>query len=313
VITVISPLVIAAVYASFVVVSIAKGFAAPASQSLIANLVPREQFSRVLGMGSSSAQLATISGPAIGGLLYVFGVWAPFLFATVLFFTACVSTLMIRKAARGRPREPVKLSDAFAGLVFMRQRPIILGAISLDLFAVLFGGVTALLPVIARDVLHVGPFGLGMLRSMPAVGAMMLAMFLAYAPIRHRAGLKLFTATTVFGLATIALGLSTSLYLSLALLWLLGASDIFSVVIRHTLVQSDTPDHMRGRVAAVNSLFVGASSELGEFESGVTAALFGLVPAIVIGGVGTIVVSGLWAWLFPALRHRDKLVEPHPE
>ena len=209
-----------------------------------------------------------------------------------------------------RSKEPIKLSDAFAGLVFVWQRPIILGAISLDLFSVLLGGATALMPIIASDVLHVGPLGLGVLQSAPAVGAMTVGLTLAYAPIQRRAGRKLFIATAIFGLATIGLGLSTHLYLTLAFLWLIGASDVVSVVIRQTLVQGDTPDRMRGRVAAVNSLFIGASNELGEFESGSTAALFGLVPAIVVGGAGTLLIAALWARMFPQLRQRDQLVEP---
>ena len=273
---------------------------------MAANLVPREQFSQVVGLSSSIGQFAIISGPVLGGLLYVVGPWVPFACASVFYLLASGSYLMIRRHSQGSSKEPVRLADAFAGLVFIWQRPVILGAISLDLFCVLLGGATALLPIIASDILHVGPFGLGVLRAMPGVGAMMLGLVLSYRPIRRRAGPKLFAATAIFGLATIGLGLSTSVYLSMALLWLIGASDVFSVVIRQTLVQSDTPDAMRGRVAAVNSLFIGASNELGEFESGVTAALFGLVPAILLGGAGTIMVSAAWAVMFPkpeAARH----------
>jgi hypothetical protein len=239
----------------------------------------------------------------------VLGAWVPFACAASFFLVASAANLMIRRLAQTGTRGPVMLSDAFAGLSFIWHRPVILGAISLDLFSVLLGGATALLPIIATELLGVGPSGLGLLRSMPAVGAMMLGLILSWIPIQRGVGTKLFAATTVFGLATIGLGLSTNLYLSLALLWLIGASDVFSVVIRQTLVQSDTPDHMRGRVAAVNSLFIGASNELGEFESGATAALFGLVPAILLGGFGTVAVAAAWAVIFPALRQRDRLVE----
>lgn len=299
------------IYVLFIVSGTTKGFAGPAAQAMIANLVPREQLSRAVGLSSSTGQFSAIVGPALGGLLYTAGPWVPFACASLFFFLASGLNLAIRRPAKGPPRDPVKLSDAFAGLHFIRKRPIILGAISLDLFSVLLGGATALLPMIASELLHAGPLGLGILRSMPAVGAMTLGIFLALNPIERYAGVKLFMATTIFGLATVGLGLSANLYLSLALLWLIGASDIFSVVIRQTLVQSDSPDAMRGRVAAVNSLFVGASNELGEFESGMTAAVVGLIPAILIGGIGTIVVSVSWALMFPQLRRRDQLVEPH--
>lgn len=304
------PVLIWLVYVLFVVNGIARGFAGPANQAMAANIVPREQLSRVVSMSSSSGQFATILGPALGGLLFIGGPWVPFAVSAFFFFAASVLNLMVRRRGDGATKAPVTLSDAFAGLVFIWQRPVILGAISLDLFCVLLGGATALLPIIAADILHVGPFGLGILRSMPAAGAMMLGLALAYRPMERRVGHKLFMATTVFGLATVGLGLSTSMYLSMAFLWLIGASDVFSVVIRQTLVQGDTPDEMRGRVAAVNTLFIGASNELGEFESGATAALFGLVPAIVFGGAGTIAVSLLWAIMFPQLRRRDRLVEP---
>lgn len=298
------------IYLLFTINGIARGFAGPANQAMAANIVPREQFSRVIGMSASTTQFATILGPALGGLLFVGGPWVPFAVSAVFFFTSSVLNLMIRPRPEGAPRAAATLSDAFAGLVFIWQRPVILGAISLDLFCVFLGGATALLPIVASDILHVGPFGLGILRSMPAVGAMTLGLFLSYRPIERRVGHKLFMATTVFGLATIGLGLSTEMYLSMACLWLIGASDVFSVVIRQTLVQGDTPDEMRGRVAAVNTLFIGASNELGEFESGATAALFGLVPAILVGGGGTVAVSLLWAMMFPQLRRRNRLVEP---
>ncbi|MQU72455.1 MFS transporter [Sinorhizobium meliloti] len=303
------PVATGTIYALFVLYGCARGFGNPAAQAMIANLVPREALGRVVGVSSSTSQMATIIGPALGGVLYVIGGWVPFAFACIAFLLAATLILFIRLEARTQNKTPVSFSEAFAGLCFIWRKPVILGAISLDLFTVLLGGATALLPIIASEILGLGPLGLGVLRSAPAVGAMMLGLFLAYRPIERKAGTKLFVVTTIFGLATIFLGLSTNVYLSAAMLWLLGASDVFSVVIRQTLVQSDTPDAMRGRVAAVNSLFIGASNELGEFESGVTAALFGLVPAIVIGGAGTLLVSALWAIMFPELRKRDRLVD----
>lgn len=299
---------ISTIYILFIVSGVARSFAGPATQAMVANIVPRAQFSQVVGMSSSIGQSAIVAGPMLGGLFYIGGAWVPFACAAGFFLLASVLYLSIRKHNHSSSKEPVKLSDAFAGLVFMWQRPVILGAISLDMFCVLLGGATALLPIVVSELLHTGPLGLGILRAMPGVGAITLGIILSYRPIQRHAGRKLFTATTIFGLATIGLGLSENFYLSLVFLWVIGASDVFSVVIRQTLVQSDTPDAMRGRVAAVNTLFIGASNELGEFESGSTAALFGLVPAILIGGAGTVAVSILWALMFPNLRRRDRLV-----
>jgi len=204
-------------------------------------------------------------------------------------------------------REPVSVSSLFAGIAFIRSRPEILGAISLDLFAVLLGGATALLPVYARDILHTGPLGLGLLRTAPALGALAMSVFLARNPLRHRVGRTMFISVFIFGIATIVFALSTSFALSCATLVVLGAADVISVVIRSSLVQIETPDEMRGRVSAVNSMFIGTSNQLGEFESGTTAALFGTVPAVVIGGVGTIVVVLIWMRLFPTLAKVDTL------
>lgn len=298
-----------AIYALFMLNGTARGFANPAVQSLAANLVPREQLSRMMGFASSLSQFAVILGPALGGFLYLAGPWAPMGLATLFFVGASGLIFLIKVQFEARSKEPVTFGDAVAGLAYIWHRPIILGAMSLDMFSVLLGGVTALLPIVASEVLHTGPVGLGVLRSMPALGAMMLGLYLAWMPIRRRAGAKLLIATTVFGLATIGFGLSQNMLLSMAFLWLIGASDVFSVIIRQTLVQAETPDHVRGRVSAVNSLFIGASNELGEFESGATAALFGLVPSILMGGIGTIAVAALWAVMFPKLRRRDSLVE----
>ncbi|RYE08268.1 MAG: MFS transporter [Hyphomicrobiales bacterium] len=298
------------IYAIVVLVGLATGFVAPTSQAQIASLVPREELSRTAGLSSSISQVAAIIGPSLGGLLFLFGTWAPFAWAAVALSIATLANLVMRHLVRQRSRGRVSLSELFAGLVFIRHRPVILGAISLDLLCVLFGGAIALLPILATEVLQVGASGMGVMRAMPALGAMMVAITLALRPLRRRAGRMLFAATIIFGLATIVLGLSGNFIVSLTALWVIGAADVISVVIRQTLVQADTPDEMRGRVAAVNALFVGASNELGEFESGVAAALFGLVPAIVVGGAATIAIAATWMRLFPTLRDRDWLVEP---
>jgi hypothetical protein len=206
-------------------------------------------------------------------------------------------------------REPVSLQSLFAGIAYIRSRPAILGAISLDLFAVLLGGATALLPIYARDILGTGPWGLGFLRSAPAVGALCMSVVLARSPLQRRVGRIMFGTVALFGAATIVFAVSTSFVLSLGTLVVLGAADVISVVIRNSLVQIETPDAMRGRVSAVHSMFIGTSNQLGEFESGVTAALFGVVPAVLIGGVGTILVTLIWVRLFPELARIDSLVQ----
>jgi MFS family permease len=256
---------------------------------------------------ASAHQTATILGPALGGLLYTAGPTVAYATASVLFLTASSLIALIRIERTPPNREPVSLQSLFAGIVFIRNHPVILGAISLDLFAVLLGGATALLPVYARDILVAGPWGLGLLRSAPAVGALAMSIFLAHHMIEHRIGRIMFGAVVIFGFATIVFAVSTSFVLSLGALVLLGAADVISVVIRSSLVQIKTPDAMRGRVSAVNSMFIGTSNQLGEFESGLTAALFGVVPAVLIGGVGTIVVVILWMRLFPQLVRIDSL------
>ena len=218
-----------------------------------------------------------------------------------------ISASRIRLNPAKRTREPATLSTLFAGFRFIWKKKLVLGTISLDLFAVLLGGAVALLPVYARDILHTGPWGLGILRSAPAVGAAVMAVLLAHRPLKRHAGTTMLWCVAGFGVFTIVFGLSRNLYLSLVALLLLGASDMVSVIIRGTLVQLSTPDAMRGRVSAVNSMFIGTSNEFGQFESGVTAQWFGTVPAVVIGGVGTLLVIALWAWLFPELRGADRL------
>jgi MFS family permease len=285
----------------------ARAFANPAGQALVPNLVPPAQLGNAVAWNSSAWQTATVVGPALGGVLYALGGAVAFAAAASCFALTAGLVAAIRPRPAGAPREKASWASLLAGVRFIRSRPVVLGAISLDLVAVLLGGATALLPVYARDVLQVGPWGLGLLRGMPALGAVAMALLLAHRPLRRHTGRRMFQAVAVFGLATVGFGLSTSLPLSLACLLVLGAAGMVSVFIRQTLVQLETPDAMRGRVAAVNSAFIGASNELGEFESGTLAALVGAVPAVVAAGLGTLLVAGLWARWFPALRARDRL------
>jgi MFS family permease len=289
------------------VVGAARAFEGPTLHALVPGLVPALVLPRAIAGAASANQTATILGPALGGLLYGAGPTAVYAAAGALFLGASLLVTGIRIQRVPPTREPVSLQSLFAGVAFIRSRPAILGAISLDLFAVLLGGATALLPIYARDLLRTGPWGLGFLRAAPAVGALSMSLVLAHHPLRRRVGRIMFGAVTLFGLATIAFAVSTSFLLSLGALVVLGAADVISVVIRNSLVQIQTPDAMRGRVSAVHSMFIGTSNQLGEFESGVTAALFGVVPAAVLGGVGTIAVSLLWWRLFPDLARIDSL------
>ena len=294
------------IYGLLLIFGVGRAFANPAGQALVPNLVPPVQLGNAIAWNSTAWQTATIAGPALGGLLYYFG--APVAFgAAALCFLACSILFNLMHSRPQAVPSDVTWATLLAGLRFIRSRPAIFGAISLDLFAVLLGGATALLPVYARDILEVGPGGLGLLRSMPAVGALVVALWLAQRPLQSRSGLRMFQGVALFGVATIGFGLSTNVLLSCLCLFVLGAADMISVFVRSTFVQFDTPDAMRGRVAAVNSVFIGASNELGEFESGAAAAVIGTVPAVVLGGVGTLVVCGLWMRWFPALRYRDRL------
>lgn len=284
-----------------------RSFEMPATQALLPNVVPPGLFPRAVAASASATQSATIVAPAVGGFLYAFGsiwVYGP---TVTLYAIACVLTLSLQARGQVVQRGRASIESLLAGIRFIRSRPDILGAISLDLFAVLLGGATALLPVFAKDILLTGPLGLGLLRSAPAVGALLMSVWLARFPFERNVGRTMFTAVGVFGVATIAFGLSTSFWFSLAVLVVLGAADMISMVIRGAFVQLETPDEMRGRVSAVNGLFIGASNQLGEFESGVTAHWFGTVPAVVMGGVGTLVVTGVWIKLFPTLAKRDRL------
>jgi len=298
-------------FAVLVLFGAARGFSAPAGQSLLAFLVPPERLPRSIALNSTVFLIAVIAGPALGGFLYAFGPLATYGICVGGFLTASTLTASLggRRARHDATAEISRYERVKEGVSFVRRRPVILGAISLDLFAVLLGGATALLPVFARDILHTGPEGLGLLRSAPALGAACVALLLARRPMDGRIGVKMFSAVAVFGVATIVFGLSRNFYLSLVALSVLGASDMISVFVRQSLVTFATPDGMRGRVGAVNMLFIGASNELGEFESGITAALFGTVPAVIIGGLGTLGVVALWMRLFPPLRTVNRLTE----
>jgi MFS family permease len=300
------------IYAAAFLLGAARAFEMPSFQALLPSLVPAAIFTRSVAWASSATQSAVIVGPALGGALYLAG--PAFIYAACGFLFLLASLLIgaIVIERRVPPREKLTLSSLLAGLVFIQERPILLGIISLDLFAVLLGGAVALLPIFARDILETGPIGLGLLRSAPAVGALAMAMFLTRRPVRRHAGMKMFGAVAAFGVATLVFALSTSLPLSLAALVALGAADMVSVVLRLSLVQIETPDAMRGRVNAINSLFIGTSNQLGEFESGVTAAWFGVVPAVLLGGLGTLLVALLWMRLFPTLRRLDALEPPAP-
>jgi MFS family permease len=295
------------IFAAVAVFGAATALENPAVAAMLPQVTPQGTLQRATALSSSAAQLATIIGPALGGLAYVAGPGVPYAIIAGLWLVAGILNGAIRLQRQDATKEPPTLAAVFAGIGFVRRNPAILGTISLDLFAVLLGGVTALLPIYARDILHTGPWGLGILRGAPAVGALLMAATLARHPISRRVGIRMFQAVIVFGVATVVFALSHSLWLSLLALVILGAADMISVVIRLSLVQLRTPNQMRGRVGAVNYLFINASGQLGEFESGATAALLGAVPAAVLGGIGTIVVALLWMKLFPTLRDVERL------
>jgi MFS family permease len=293
---------------------IVRTLSAPASQALVPLLVPTEHLSRAIAWSSSAFQAATIAGPALGGVLYVFGPQVAYSVCFILSVLVAILFALIHAplAVRRGKAEGTAFERAVAGIAYVKARPIILGAISLDLFAVLLGGATALMPAYAQDILHVGSTGLGLLRSAVAVGAGVTGFVLGYRPLRRATGLWMFACVGLFGVATIVFGVSHNFIVSLVALVVLGASDMVSVFVRSTLIQMATPDEMRGRVSAVSMLFVGASNELGEFESGTTARWLGTVPSVVVGGIGTLIVVGLWMWWFPGLRRVDRLSDVKP-
>jgi MFS family permease len=286
---------------------VARSFQMTAQQALTPLLVPPTMLARALAFSASGMQVAIIGGPALGGFLYAAGAGVVYVVCAALFVLGAGLVWSVRYEHKPGPREPVTMDTLLAGVRFIRAKPVVLGAISLDLFAVLLGGATALLPIYARDILHVGPEGLGLLRGAPAVGALAMSLALARRTIQRHAGPILFGSVAVFGITTIVFGVSHWFWLSMAMLFINGGVDMVSVVVRQTLVQLDTPDAMRGRVSAVNSIFIGASNQLGEFESGAVAALLGPVGSVVLGGVGTLAVVGLWMRWFPVLRERESL------
>ena len=295
------------IFALVAVMGACRAFTLPTNQTLLPSVVPESLLARAVAANATAGQTAIIAGPALGGFLYAAGPAAVYGLCAVLFVTASVLNATLRIERRNVSRGPATLANLFAGIAYIRGRRELLGAISLDLFAVLFGGAAALFPIYARDILFTGPWGLGLLRSAPAVGALSTAVWLAHHPIERKAGRKMFAAIALFGVCTIIFGVSRLFLLSLMVLAVMGAADMINVVVRMSLVQLRTPDEVRGRVSAVNSMFIGASNQLGEFESGVTAAWFGTVPAVVLGGVGTLVVTWLWMRWFRELANVDSL------
>jgi MFS family permease len=290
--------------AAFAIGSV-RAFQGPALQALLPNLVGLDLLPKAIALGSASRQFATIAGPAIGGILFLGGTDFVYAVSALLFLLAFSNIFAIRFQQQARAHTPVTWEFLVAGINFIWNRKVILGAISLDLFSVLLGGATALLPIYAERILHVGTWGLGLLRAGPAVGALVLALYLARNPLQKNTGRIMFTAVAIFGVGTIIFGVSQWFWLSLLILIIMGAADMVSVVIRSTLVQLQTPNEMRGRVGAVNSIFIGASNQLGEFESGITAEFLGTMPAVILGGIGTLAIVVIWIRLFPELYKWD--------
>jgi MFS family permease len=301
------------IYTCAVFLGTARAFEMPANQAILPNLIPSELLSRAMSAIASAREISVIAGPALGGLIYLLGPTTLYLSSLSCFLISCVIMFFLSYNFSVKSKSPINMGHLLGGLTFIRGNKVILGSVSLDMFAVLLGGATALLPIVAKDILHTGPWGLGLLRCAPALGALLMSIYLARHPLTHSVGKIMFAAVAIFGVATILFGLSDSLILSMFALILLGSSDMISVVIRSTLVQLETPDEMRGRVSAANSVFIGSSNQLGEFESGVTAAWFGVIPAIVIGGVGTIAIVGVWMCLFPDLLKRKTLDKENDE
>jgi MFS family permease len=301
------------IYCAVAAIGAARAFESPSTQAMVPGLVEDAKVPQAIAWSASANQTASIVGPALGGLLYAFGAQVPYALCTCLFGIAAVLSSSILLKRRTASKGTVTVKSIFSGIHYIRERRNILGAISLDLFVVLLGGATALLPAYARDILHTGPWGLGLLRLSPALGALSTSVFLAHYPIRKHAGHRMFAAVILFGAATIAFALSRNVWLSMAILSVLGAADVTSVVVRSSLVQMETPDEMRGRVSAVNSLFIGTSNQLGEFESGVTASWFGIIPATIIGGAGSILIALIWIGLFPGLRKLESIAGPEAD
>nr|CAD6431852.1 MFS transporter [Rhizobium sp. Q54] len=298
------------VFVILTVFGIERAFMGPAVQSLAPNLVPERDLANAIAWNSSSWQTASIVGPVAGGLLYGMGATIAYSVALGMLALAVVLVLLVPKPVQRTGSKTVSWTEILAGFRFIGQEKVVLGAISLDLFAVLLGGAVALMPIFARDILVLGPWGLGLLRAAPGIGAVAVALWLAFYPIRSNAGVAMFAGVSLFGAGTIVFGISHTAWLSIAALMLMGASDMISVYVRETLIVLWTPDEVRGRVNAVNMVFVGASNELGEFRAGTMASVLGAVPAVVIGGAGTLAVAALWALRFPQLRRIDSLDAP---
>jgi MFS family permease len=297
------------IYVVLLGLGVVRAFNGPVSRAFLPQLVSEEHFPNAVTWNATTWQAATILGPSLGGFLYALAHGPSVVYAAAAASAAVAffMTMRMKPQTRPRQREEINLKTVFAGFSYIWRQKIILGSISLDMFAVLLGGAVALLPVYAREILHTGPWGLGVLRSAPGLGAAAMAIYLAHRPLRRRVGKTMLWCVAGFGLFTIVFGISRSVLLSLGALFLAGAFDMVSVIIRGTLVQLATPDEMRGRVNAVDMIFIGTSNELGQFESGLTASWFGTVPAVVLGGIGTLGVIALWAWIFPDLRNADQL------
>jgi MFS family permease len=293
------------ILAAVLVFGVGRAFDSPTQQTLLPGVVPAALFPPAVAASASTTQFATIAGPAIGGGLYLLGTTVPYATCCALYLASVALLAFVRAEPFVARRTPINLAAFFAGISYIRRNPIVLGVISLDLFAVLLGGTTALLPIFAGEVFHVGPEGLGLLRASPAIGALAIMTLLTVSPLKRHIGRTMFVSVACFGLATIVFALSTSFVLSMAALAVLGASDAVSVVIRMTLVQIESPDEMRGRVNAVNSLFAGTSNQLGDFRAGTMAAWLGAIPAVLVGGVGILLVVLIWMRAFPALKHVD--------
>jgi MFS family permease len=307
------------IYAVLFLIGMGRAFSAPSSSALIPHLVPEEHFVNAVTWGGAIFQFANVTGPALGGLLFTLPLtrWFPgtslegagivyvFTLASLVWFVTLVGLMHVRPGRM--EHRSVSLNVILAGFKYVWSMPMLLGSFSLDLFVVLLGGAVALMPIFANEILHTGPRGLGILRAAPAIGALTMSLIMARFPLKRHAGKRLFVCVAIFGAATVIFGLSRSLWLSLAALAISGAADTISVIIRGSLLQLATPPEMRGRVSAVNSLFIGASNELGEFESGLTAQWLGAVRATIFGGIGSLIVSGLWTLIFPDLRHADEL------
>jgi MFS family permease len=295
------------IYIASAIFGAASAFERPARAAMLSNIVPDHMLQQATALATGAMHIATVSGPAVGGIMFVFSPGATYLLTAAFWLFSGLLNGLLPLVHRASSSGEISMSTLFAGVHFVRRSPTLLGTISLDLFAVLLGGATALLPIFAKDILHTNAIGLGVLRAAPAIGALITTAILARRPLQRRVGRRMFQAVIVFGLGTVVFGLSTDIWLSLAALILMGAADQVSVVIRLSLVQLSTPDEMRGRVSAVNFLFVNASNQLGEFESGITAAWWGAVPAVLVGGVGSVLIALLWMRLFPTLRDVEKL------